>query len=104
LFRNTLQKMNQENVDWSSRQSLELKYEKISMDLRFAAVMRKPTAATNFERLVNCIVPARLSDSDSDEEDKTVTLDSLFECFRVASSHGVKLQLKAGASQIKADF
>jgi hypothetical protein len=73
------------------------------MDLRFEKVTRKATAKTNFEKFVNCIIPASCdlsSDSEDEEERKNFTLEDLFDCFKEASSNGVKLELKAGASRV----
>lgn len=97
MFRETLAKMNQEQVDWNSADAVQSSFETQSMMARIKDIFRKRTAITNFERLVNAIIPQDVNDdsdmSDSEGEHGSKTLVEALRCFERPSIKGLKLEL-----------
>lgn len=78
------------------------------MQQRLNAISRSNTAYSNFERIVNAIVPLRkeeIESSDSEEEERSLSLATLFQSFTFASLNNLKLELLSESqNSIKADY
>lgn len=111
-FRKTLAGMNQDFVvNWSQQQSINSCFEKYSLSSRLSEIVHKNTATTNFERIVNSIIPISMdsTDSDSNSEHSATGSDSTLmealQCFRQQSLGGLKVQfVSESGQQIMTDF